>query len=308
MSAWAKVASDLDANPKVRKAGRAGREVFLFVLRRNAALDLGGRLPVMHVESWYLADQLMMTEQEASHGLSRAVTAGLLRLDDGFVSIVGWDDEWSKRPLTEAERQAKRRAKLKASADLNDGVTESHDANVTCPDSHGSEESRSEEKREEEKREEEKRESDGASPSARAPSPQLEILKGKVDAATGDVGRVRARKAKPSDPTADERSAALFVLRKLGERSGVKHSGAEKHVRLIVARLREGITEADLRKVIGYCAIELEWQDDARMGHYLRPDTLFGPDTIHRYLDPARTWFEKQGLELDERPHLEAVP
>lgn len=33
---WCKVASDLDSDPKIRRAGRLGREVFLFVLRRNA--------------------------------------------------------------------------------------------------------------------------------------------------------------------------------------------------------------------------------------------------------------------------------
>lgn len=151
MTSWAKMSADLDSNPKIRRAGRDGREVFLFVLRRNAALDLGGRVPKLHVESWYLADQLMCDEVTASHGLSRAVTAGLLRDEGDEIVIVGWDDEWGKRPLTEAERQAKRRAKLKGSgADSSPAkpdVTKSHAPSVTCPDSHGSEEKREEEKK-----------------------------------------------------------------------------------------------------------------------------------------------------------------
>ncbi len=151
-------------------------------------------------------------------------------------------------------------------------------------------------------------EEESASPSARSPSTGLLELRAKVNAATGDIGRARARKQKPSEPTADERASAMFILRKLSERSGVAYSGSGEHVRTIVARLREGITEADMRKVIGYCAVELEWQDDPKWSRYLRPKTLFGAQKIHDYLDPARTWFEKNGLSLDERPRLEVVP
>ncbi len=65
-----------------------------------------------------------------------------------------------------------------------------------------------------------------------------------------------------------------------------------------------------MRKVIGYCACELEWQDDPKMHQYLRPETLFGADSIHRYLDPARAWFTKNNLVLDDgvQPRLELVP
>ena len=133
----------------------------------------------------------------------------------------------------------------------------------------------------------------------------LEIFKAKVDAATGDIGKRRARGPKPSEPTQQERDVALFILARLGQRNGVAYSGAKDHVKLIVDRLREGIPEGDLRKVIGYCAMELEWQDDPRQGKYLRPETLFGKETIHRYLDAARTWFEKQGHVLE--PRLEVV-
>ena len=50
MKAWGKMSADIDINPKVRKAGRDGREVFLFVVRRNAALDLGGQIPVSYLD------------------------------------------------------------------------------------------------------------------------------------------------------------------------------------------------------------------------------------------------------------------
>jgi uncharacterized phage protein (TIGR02220 family) len=83
------------------------------------------------------------------------------------------------------------------------------------------------------------------------------------------------------------------VLGKLSERSGVGYRGSDKHRGLILDRLRSGITERDLRAVIAYCAEEKGWQGDPKWAQFLRPETLFGPETIERYLDPARTWAAK---------------
>ncbi len=162
---WAKVAADLDSNPKVRRAGRNGREVFLFVLRRVSQLDMPGSVPVVNIEPWYLADQLMMSEAEAEDGVKRAIASKLLTIEGDKVVVVGWDDEWGKRPLTEAERQEKRRSRTKDMPSLS--VTKSHDTNVTdrdmsrevtepenpkvtCPDSHALDKSRVDKSREEE--------------------------------------------------------------------------------------------------------------------------------------------------------------
>jgi uncharacterized phage protein (TIGR02220 family) len=81
-----------------------------------------------------------------------------------------------------------------------------------------------------------------------------------------------------------------MLLDKLSERSGVGYRGSEKHTALILARLRQGVTAWDMRRVIGYCAEKLEWQIKPNMQPYLRPETLFGPETIERYLDQARAW------------------
>jgi len=279
---FAKMDADLDGHPKVRKAGRDGREVFLFVLRRNAALDRSGRVPATYVEPWYLADQLMMSEDEACHGLSRTVTAGLLAIQDGHVSICGWSDEWAKAPLDEAERKRRERERKRAGSTITDTseeeVTDSHGRSRTlrdCPDSHALDKSRGEEKRVE------KREDSDTPP------------------AVGSRGK--GKKPKPNDPTPAERSSAERVLDKLSQRNGVRYTGSPEHIRLIVAQLRAGASEADLRMVVGYCAIELEWADKPEMATYLRPETLFGPKTINRYLDPARTWAEKQGLTIDDQ-------
>jgi hypothetical protein len=115
---WCKVDATLDSHPKIRKAGRDGREVFLFVLRRNALGDHEGRLPVSSVDLEYLADQLMADSESVRHGLSRAVTAGLLRVTETHVVISGWEHEWSKTSMTDAERQQRRRDKLKRESDL----------------------------------------------------------------------------------------------------------------------------------------------------------------------------------------------
>lgn len=106
---------------------------------------------------------------------------------------------------------------------------------------------------------------------------------------SGSPKRSRKR-PKPNEPTAEERESALVVLRKLGAQNGVSYAGGDAHVKLIVARIRDGLTEMDLRYVVGYCAIKLGWRDDDEMRVYLRPETLFGPQTITKYLDPARAW------------------
>ncbi len=120
-----------------------------------------------------------------------------------------------------------------------------------------------------------------ATPSACGP--RLELI--------SDSGR-RSR-PKPTEPTAEERAAALRVLGKLGERNGVRYTGTGEHLRLISSHLRAGVEEIHLRYVVAYCASELGWQDNPDLSPYLRPETLFGQRTLAKYLDPARSWAEK---------------
>lgn len=148
---WCKVSASLDSHPKIRRAGNLGRQVFEFTLRRNAELDRNGIVPSDHLESEYLADVLMLTKEQAVSGLSQCVRTGLLARDNGNFVICGWDDEWGKRPMTEAERKRNQRANRPNST----SVTKCHDAIVTerdSPECHGSEERRGEEIRREEKR------------------------------------------------------------------------------------------------------------------------------------------------------------
>ncbi len=121
-------------------------------------------------------------------------------------------------------------------------------------------------------------------------------LKAKVDAYSGDIGKARGRKAKkPFEHTPAEAAIVRLILEKLGAHTDTRYSGIDEHARLIVGRLRDGLTEADLRKIVAYCAhpTGLDWVGKPEQIKYLRPETLFGPKTYSRYLDHARSWYAK---------------
>lgn len=158
-SSWCKVDAAFDTNRKAVKAGRLGREVFLFLLRRIALADAPGQMNAEEMAPWFVAKVLEMPEEEARAGIAAAIAADLIAIDDELVRVVGWEDEWGKRPLTEAERKANQRARAARSKRLPVGpskqlvlpehveitsVTKRHDVNVTGPDSHAREENRSE--------------------------------------------------------------------------------------------------------------------------------------------------------------------
>lgn len=107
---FAKVAAALDANRKIRRAGRDGRDVYLWVLRQVAQRDSDGEIPADDLQdAEYLAWQLMCSEDEARAGVARAVDARLISFDGGVCMVVGWNEEWGRRPLTPAQRAARYR-------------------------------------------------------------------------------------------------------------------------------------------------------------------------------------------------------
>ena len=164
---WCKVASNLDSHPKIRKAGRCGREVFLFALRRNAepGNEAAGKIRAEELEPWYLADVLQMPECDAVTGVTAAVTAGLLvREGDHFV-IAGWESEWSKDREDGRVRTAKWRERQKAKQPVTSrDVTECHTVTGDL----------------EEKRREENRYVFGAEPSAPAKPTRARRLRADV--------------------------------------------------------------------------------------------------------------------------------
>lgn len=106
---FAMLASDLYSNRKIRKARALGAQVFVFALLKNAEHGRSGSFPATELEDWYLAEQLMLTEEQAREGLARAIDAGLLEIRGEHAMIVGWDEGWARRSLTESEARMLRR-------------------------------------------------------------------------------------------------------------------------------------------------------------------------------------------------------
>ncbi len=132
----------------------------------------------------------------------------------------------------------------------------------------------------------------------------------------GKVSRQRSR-VKPGETTAEELEAAARILGKLTERNGVAYEVGRDtaHVRLIVRRMRElverGATlenaEYQLRYIVGYCAVKLEWQGNPKLEFALRPETLFGPDTVEKYRAPAIAWVKEGDYKTERKPAAPAV-
>lgn len=295
---FAKIDANLDLNPKIRAAGRNGREVFEFVVRRNAALGLEGSVSMSVVRHSYLADVLMMTVADAADGLASAVTAGLLRLDseNQTVTIVGWEKNWGRGTNSGSERQARyiakqRERKQPVTTVADATVTATVTSDVSCDASDVTDViGDAEERRGEEKRDQ--RDASLFPISESDPKPTK-------------------RKSKTKQPigTDLELVSARLVLSKLGERNGVKYSGSPDHLKLIVDRYREDdLTEFDLRAIVAFCAAPESaggkgWLDSESMRKHLTPETLFGPKTHTRYIDGARSWAASRGLlPSDDKP------
>lgn len=152
---FAKMAGTLDSNRKIRKAGRDGRDVFLWVLRQVALRDSDGAVPTDDLTDFdYLADQLMCSPADAERGYLAACAVGLLVTDNArsVTRIVGWSGDWGRRPRSNAERQADYRARhgsAKSKKPVDDGdVTEAPLPVTADVTSNPVEESRVEESRE----------------------------------------------------------------------------------------------------------------------------------------------------------------
>ncbi len=252
---WCKMASNLDSHPKIRRAGRSGREVFLFVLRQNAepGNPVPGRLPIDRLEPWYLADQLMMPESDAVTGVTRAVEAGLLLLDGHSYLIVGWEAEWSKELEDRRDATRERVAKYREARDerLKKAVTERYAALPNVTDVTGTESTpRREEKRREETRGEEKRTKSRGSAAPRALDPESVRLSHRLG--------VRISAANPRSKIA--RLSA-------GERSRAEAVWAKD----IDALLRiDKIPSAEIESMIEWCTVDGFWSANILSGKSLR--------------------------------------
>jgi len=114
---FAIVTPEIYSNPKVRKSGPYGLVTFQFALTRNAARGRTGAIPASDMEPWYIADQTMISLQQAEEGLQRAIAADLLYPDiEGETEVIridGWDETWARQAINDSERRVRDREKQK---------------------------------------------------------------------------------------------------------------------------------------------------------------------------------------------------
>lgn len=141
----------LDSHPKIIKAGRLGREVFLYLVRCNARLELDGELPLECIEPAVMAHSMMTPVTECDAGIVTAVTAELISVTPQSVLILGWNDEW-RGPRSSADRMAKLRANKNSKSKNNARRVTAGDVTSVTGDAGDALEKRREEKKREEKR------------------------------------------------------------------------------------------------------------------------------------------------------------
>jgi len=95
-------------------------------------------------------------------------------------------------------------------------------------------------------------------------------LSGKPDVSPPESKKLNGKKAE-----------AIEVLDFLNAQTGKAYRPVDANLEMIVARLREGYTVADIRKVIVRKADQ--WKDDEKMALYLRPATLFNKTKLAQY-------------------------
>lgn len=115
---FAMVTVDIWQNPKICKAGPFGTLGYLFALTKNAEHGRKGFFPASAIEPWYLARQLGLSAEEATQAVSRMVEAQLVEIDHvtEVCYVLGWDEKYARRSLTETEARQLRRRKNKPPA------------------------------------------------------------------------------------------------------------------------------------------------------------------------------------------------
>lgn len=257
IAAFAILTHDLFSSRKIRRAGAFGALVFVFALLRNAARGRKGCFPAADIDPWYLGDQLQISEADAKQGLQSAIAAGLLAIEgEGDTAlVVGWDEEWARRSLSESEARQLRR--LRSGSEVE---TETKSERKT-------------KKREDtDKRREEKRSPD----SARTVSGQ-------------DVcGPLSPPVSK------EERALAMQIVRALHEYTQAKHIESSE-VGAVVGLLRKGYSAAHLVALAEFTADDggLAWYSrrDAdglhNMRGHLNVSMVFGEKHVKKHLANA---------------------
>ena len=123
---------------------------------------------------------------------------------------------------------------------------------------------------------------------------------GKVRLGKGRLDSTRQDKTQESQPEADNISLEVVkeVIDYLNQKAGTKYRATTAATkRLVGARLKEGFTVDDCKKVIDNKVAD--WLNDEKMKNYLRPNTLFQASKFESYLNetPKKSWQQQE----DER-------
>ena len=78
------------------------------------------------------------------------------------------------------------------------------------------------------------------------------------------------------------KSEALEVLGFLNEKTGRAYRPVDSNLKLIMVRLRTGVTVMDCRQIIAKKT--REWKGNPKMSEYLRPETLFNASKFEQYI------------------------
>lgn len=116
----------------------------------------------------------------------------------------------------------------------------------------------------------------------------------------GKLSKTRQDKTSGDQPEADSvpQEAVNEVIDYLNQKAGTKYrSTTAATKRLVGARLKEGFTVDDCKKVIDNKVAD--WLNDEKMKNYLRPNTLFQASKFESYLNevPKKSWQQQE----DER-------
>ena len=83
-------------------------------------------------------------------------------------------------------------------------------------------------------------------------------------------------------PNPNNEKTIVEVLKYLNDKAGTKYGQSKETVKLINARIRDGFTEEDFKKVIDKKVKEWKGTEQAM---YIRPSTLFAPSHFEEYLN-----------------------
>lgn len=98
---------------------------------------------------------------------------------------------------------------------------------------------------------------------------------------------------------------APLALACLARITGIGYGGNKKHLQLVENLVESGISVDDVVRIAEFCAYGKNWLHDEKMREYLRPETLWGPESHAKYLDAAKAWNGKKTGQ--RKSHAQAI-